>query len=210
MANMRAIDVAPTISYLMRMPEPQNARGKIRLDMLSGTPALVSRHPRHQRLPRPARPAQRGGGQPGRRSAANPVFAIGGSAFLKPWFDAYRAENPGARSGHRGRRGRSDAADLGRLRRQAHDRAHEHDGLHARRARQPQLRPREQYLRNELIPLANFKYVSANIVDPATGKTPAEWAPSRTIDLGDVKLAVIGFSNEDIELAGPGRSVPSS
>ena len=52
--------------------------------------------------------------------AANPTFAIGGSAFLKPWFDAYRAEAPGgsltvAAGDSVGR----DAADLGVLRRQA-------------------------------------------------------------------------------------------
>jgi 2',3'-cyclic-nucleotide 2'-phosphodiesterase (5'-nucleotidase family) len=51
--------------------------------------------------------------------------------------------------------------------------------------------------------------VSANIIDPATGKTPAEWAPSRTIDVGGVRVAVIGFSNEDIpELTKPGSLGP--
>ena len=33
------------------------------------------------------------------------------------------------------------------------------------------------YLRSTLIPLANFPFVSANVVD-ANGKTPAEWSPS--------------------------------
>jgi 2',3'-cyclic-nucleotide 2'-phosphodiesterase (5'-nucleotidase family) len=56
----------------------------------------------------------------------------------------------------------------------------------------------QNYLRTELIPLAKFKYVSANIINPSTGKTPPEWAPSRTVDFGSVKLAVIGFSNDDL------------
>ena len=92
---MRAIDVAPTISYLMRMPEPQNARGKIRLDMLSGTSrsakstSSTSATTTASSFRYEAADNLAGGG------AANPVFAIGGSAFLKPWFDAYRAENPG-------------------------------------------------------------------------------------------------------------------
>jgi len=30
----------------------------------------------------------------------------------------------------------------------------------------------QEYLRNTLIPLANFPYISANLVDPATGTTP--------------------------------------
>jgi 2',3'-cyclic-nucleotide 2'-phosphodiesterase (5'-nucleotidase family) len=54
------------------------------------------------------------------------------------------------------------------------------------------------YLRNTLIPLASFPYVSANVVDNA-GKTPAEWSPSHvfstTFDGG--KLGVIGFTNDD-------------
>jgi 2',3'-cyclic-nucleotide 2'-phosphodiesterase (5'-nucleotidase family) len=67
----------------------------------------------------------------------------------------------------------------------------------------------QQYLRNELIPLAEFKFVSANIVDPATGKTPPEWAPSRTVDFGSVRLAVIGFSNDDLPtLINPAGLVP--
>ena len=61
-------------------------------------------------------------------SSARPStrFGIGGSAFLKPWFDIYEAES--ALSGgqrHRGRRRRlvrrRDAADLELLRRQADD-----------------------------------------------------------------------------------------
>ena len=34
----------------------------------------------------------------------------------------------------------------------------------------------QQYLRDTLIPLADFKFVSANVVDAGTGKTPAEWS----------------------------------
>src|SRR5262249_57022159 len=36
----------------------------------------------------------------------------------------------------------------------------------------------QAYLRNTLIPLATFPYVSANIVN-ANGNTPAEWSPSQ-------------------------------
>ena len=59
------------------------------------------------------------------------------------------------------------------------------------------------YLRTELIPLADFPFLTANIVDPATNKTPAEWAPSRVFaaGLGGLKVAVIGFSNSDLAIA---------
>jgi len=53
------------------------------------------------------------------------------------------------------------------------------------------------YLRNTLIPLANFKYVSANVVDPATGEPPAEWSKSRVFTFGGVKVAFVGFTNDD-------------
>src|SRR4029434_2791270 len=39
----------------------------------------------------------------------------------------------------------------------------------------------QTYLRGTLIPLANFPYVSANIVD-AANKTPSQWSPSHTFD----------------------------
>ena len=39
----------------------------------------------------------------------------------------------------------------------------------------------QEYLRETLIPLADFKFVSANVVDPATGEPPAEWSKSRTL-----------------------------
>ena len=37
------------------------------------------------------------------------------------------------------------------------------------------------YLRNTLIPLANYPFISANVVD-ANGKTPAQWSPSKVFD----------------------------
>ena len=50
--------------------------------------------------------------------AVNPTFPIGGAAFLKPWFDAYRAEAHGRIAHARRRRlvRRRHAADLELLR----------------------------------------------------------------------------------------------
>ena len=53
------------------------------------------------------------------------------------------------------------------------------------------------YLRNTLIPLANFPYVSANVVDPTTSDPPAEWSKSQVFTLGGVKVALVGFTNDD-------------
>jgi 2',3'-cyclic-nucleotide 2'-phosphodiesterase (5'-nucleotidase family) len=54
----------------------------------------------------------------------------------------------------------------------------------------------QNYLRTELIPLANYPFLSANVVD-ANGKTPAEWKPSHTFSLDGSKIGLVGFTNED-------------
>jgi 2',3'-cyclic-nucleotide 2'-phosphodiesterase (5'-nucleotidase family) len=65
------------------------------------------------------------------------------------------------------------------------------------------------YLRNTLIPLANYPFISANVVD-ANGKTPAEWSPSVVFDLFDgAKVGFVGFTNEDAPtLVAPGAFDP--
>jgi len=66
----------------------------------------------------------------------------------------------------------------------------------------------EAYLRNTLIPLADFPYLSSNIVD-AAGDTPAEWDPSAVFTFDGTKVGVVGFSNEDIpSLTFPGALGP--
>jgi len=204
-AGMRAIDVAPTIAFLMGIPEPRNARGKIRIDLLTGTSSLreidildISDY--HGQLV-PLSEAS---------DSFGPVFAIGGAAFLKPWFDAYRAENPGrnitltagdavgATPPISAAFGDKPTIEL------MNKMGFNLDGLGNHNFDRG-----EQYLRNELIPLARFKYVSANIVDPRTDEPPAEWSKSRNFDIGGVRIGIIGFSNEDIpELTKPGSLGP--
>ena len=41
----------------------------------------------------------------------------------------------------------------------------------------------QAYLRNELIPLAPFPMISANVVFP-NGQTPPEWSKSKVLDVG--------------------------
>jgi len=204
-SGIRAIDLAPTLSYVLGVPEPQNARGKILLNLLNGTTNLreidildISDY--HGQLVPLSEAADSFG----------PTFSIGGAAFLKPWFDAYRAENPGrtitltagdavgATPPISAAFGDKPTIEL--MNRMGFNL----DGLGNHNFDRG-----EQYLRNELIPLANFKYVSANIVNPTTGEPPAEWSKSRNFDIAGVRIGIIGFSNEDIaELTKPGSLGP--
>jgi 2',3'-cyclic-nucleotide 2'-phosphodiesterase (5'-nucleotidase family)/predicted AlkP superfamily phosphohydrolase/phosphomutase len=212
--NMRAIDVAPTISFLMGIPEPQNARGKIRLDMLTGTASLrevdildISDY--HGQLTPLSEAADFVVGADPPRTLG-PNFGIGGAAFLKPWFDAYRAENPGrtltvtagdavgASPPISNFFGDKPTIELMNMM------GFNLDGLGNHNFDRGQ-----EYLREELIPLANFKYVSANVVHMRTGETPREWSKSRVFDFGSFKLGVIGFTNPDAhELVKPSSFAP--
>jgi len=64
----------------------------------------------------------------------------------------------------------------------------------------------QEYLRETLIPLADYPFISANVVDD-DGNTPSEWSPSVTFDsFAGGKVALVGFTNEDA----PGLVFPGS
>jgi len=193
-AGVRAIDLAPTLAFLMDIPGPQNARGKI-LTKLAPKPGqykeltILDISDYHGQLTPLAETAD---------TFASPTFAIGGSAFLKPWFDAYRADAPGgsitvAAGDSVGATppissffGDTPTIELMNMM------GFSADGLGNHNFDKGQA-----YLRNTLIPLAQFPYLSSNVVGP-NGKTPAEWSPSKVFDTFDgAKLGVVGFTNED-------------
>ena len=197
-AGIRAIDVAPTIAFLMNIPGPMNARGKI---LTSLTPksgqykqmTILDISDYHGQLVPLAEAADNLAAP-----AANPTFAIGGSAFLKPWFDAYRAEatggsitvaagdSVGATPPISAFFGDTPTIELMNMMGFSADGLGNHNFDRG-----------SAYLRNTLIPLANFPYVSANVVD-AAGNTPPEWSPSEVFDSFDgAKLNLVGFTNED-------------
>src|SRR4029453_13459464 len=94
--GVRAIDIAPTAAYLLGIQGALNARGKILLNIIKGGEKLreltiLNISDYHAQLTPLAEAADTVTGT----GAANPTFPIGGAAFLKPWFDAYRAEAPG-------------------------------------------------------------------------------------------------------------------
>ena len=214
--NMRAIDVAPTLSFVLGIPAPQNARGKIRYDIVDDTSdtreiTILDISDWHGQAVPLAENADWviNAAAPFNTTAIGPIFQIGGSAFLKPWFDLYRKEAKdgsitvaagdtiGATPPIASFFGEKPAIEFMNLM-----------GLSADGLGNHNFDKGEQYLRNEIIPLATYPHVSANIVD-AAGNTPAQWSPSRTFEFNGVKLGLVGFSNTDIPfLTFPGALGP--
>ncbi len=206
-ADVRAIDLAPTIAFLMNIPGPQNARGKILYNLFPSPgqwkeATILDISDYHGQLIPLSEAAD----------TLGPTFAIGGSAFLKPWFDVYRAEAPGGSltvaGGDSGGAtppisnffGDKPTVEIMNMM------GFNSDGLGNHNFDRGQT-----YLRTQLIPLANFPYLTSNIIDPVTGKTPPEWSPSKIFagTFDGFKLAFVGFSNSDLTtLIFPGNLDP--
>ena len=191
--NVRAIDLAPTLAFILGIPGPQNASGKILYRIVTKTDdhrevTILDISDYHGQLVPLSEAAD----------TVGPTFAIGGSAFLKPWFDRFRDEaynknsltvaagdSVGATPPISAFFGDTPTMEMMNLM------GFSADGLGNHNFDRGQA-----YLRNTLIPQADFPFVSANVVD-AAGKTPAEWSPSKTFHINNVKVGVIGFTNED-------------
>jgi 2',3'-cyclic-nucleotide 2'-phosphodiesterase (5'-nucleotidase family)/predicted AlkP superfamily phosphohydrolase/phosphomutase len=210
-AGIRAVDLAPTISLLMGVPGPQNARGSILYHLFSSPGQLkeatilqISDY--HGQLI----PLSEAADNLSDEDASNPSFDIGGAAFLKPWFDVYRAE---AADGSLTVAGGDSVGATPPISNFFDDKptieimnmmGFTSDGLGNHNFDRGQT-----FLRTELIPLADFPYLTANIVDPATGETPPEWSPSAVFNFEGFKLGVVGFSNSDlVSLIFPGNLDP--
>jgi 2',3'-cyclic-nucleotide 2'-phosphodiesterase (5'-nucleotidase family) len=194
-AGIRAVDIAPTIALLQNYPGPQNARGKI-LYQLFPSPGqlkevtILDISDYHGQLIPLSEAAD----------TVGPTFGIGGSAFLKPWFDIYRGEAPngsltiaagdsvGATPPISSFFGDKPTIEVMNMMGMGLDGLGNHNFDRG-----------QQYLRTQLIPLAQFPYVSANVVN-ASGNTPPEWSPSKVFDttFGGVKVGIVGFSNDDL------------
>ena len=198
-AGLRAIDVAPTLSYLLGVPGPQNARGSILLK-LTTTPSfkvvtILDISDYHGQLIPLAETADNVAGT----GAVNPSFSIGGAAFLKPYFDRYRtiAESPngsilvaagdsiGATPPISAFFGDTPTIELMNKMNFSADGIGNHN-----------FDVGQAYFRQTIVPLANYPFLSANVVD-ANNKTPAEWKPSQVFSFDGVKIGVIGFTNDD-------------
>ncbi|MFT3895832.1 MAG: 5'-nucleotidase C-terminal domain-containing protein [Anaerolineales bacterium] len=196
--NVRAIDLAPTLAFLINVPGPQNARGRIMYELTQGGGrykeiTILDISDYHGQLVPLTETADNLAAP-----AVNPTYAIGGSAFLKTWFDWYRAEAPngsvtmaagdsvGATPPISAFFGDTPTIEIMNMM------GFQLDGLGNHNFDKG-----SAYLRNTLIPLANYPFISANVVDNR-GKTPAEWKPSVVFDSFDGgKVGFVGFTNED-------------
>jgi len=204
-AGVRTIDLAPTIAFILNIPGPQNARGKILYSIVPGTSdyreaTILDISDYHGQVI-PLSEAS---------DTVGPRFGIGGSSYLKPWFDVFRAEAGkgnsitvtagdavGATPPISAFFGDKPTVDLMNLM------GFNLDGLGNHNFDKGQ-----DYLRKTLIPLAKYKFLSANVVDK-NGKTPKEWAPSTVVTLNGVKVGIIGYSNDDIpSLTSPAGLTP--
>jgi len=214
--GLRAIDMAPTMSLLMGINGPMNARGAILYDVLVRGDLLhevtildVSDY--HGQLT-PLTDAADTLPAPG----VNAAFTIGGAAFLKTWFDTYSAEAV-----------RSGGSDAPVITMAAGDSIGATPPISNFFGDKPTIDVMNlmgididglgnhnfdygaDYFRTELVPRANYPFVSSNIVDDS-GQTPAEWKPSHSFTFpDDINVAIVGFSNDDIpSLTKPGALDP--
>ena len=200
-AGIRAVDLAPTIAFLMNIPGPQNARGRILYNLTTNGGrykeiTILDISDFHGQLVPLSEAADNVSPLP--TGTSNISFSIGGSAFLKTWFDLYRSEatngsvtmaagdSVGATPPISSFFGDTPTIEIMNMM------GFNLDGLGNHNFDKGQA-----YLRNTLIPLAAYPFISSNVVDQS-GKTPAEWKPSVVFDQFDGgKIGFVGFTNED-------------
>lgn len=207
-AGARAIDFAPTIAFYLGIPGPRNASGRILYELFEGRGrthhdvkwkeiTILTVNDFHGNLlPRTEQ-----------ADTVGPFFRIGGAAFLKAWFDRYRAEargetlilaggdSVGATPPISNFFGDQPTIEIWNM-----------VGLHADVLGNHEFDRGATYLRTVLIPLAQYPYLSANVVDQTTLRTPPEWKPSQVFVVDGVPIGVIGFTTPDApQLVFPGR-----
>ena len=151
--GVRSIDVAPTIAFLMGIPGPQNAQGKILYDIVDfggrghhgrgdddrkgpTEITILDISDYHGQLVPLTDIADTSARRRGPLLVHHRRLGVPEAVVRQvPQGSARRLDHDRSR-----RLGRRDAADLELLRRHAHDGVHEQDGLLGRRAREPQLR----------------------------------------------------------------------
>jgi 2',3'-cyclic-nucleotide 2'-phosphodiesterase (5'-nucleotidase family) len=188
--GLRTIDLAPTIAYLLRIPEPQHAQGLVRLDLLRGGEArtlipVIGLNDYHGQL------------DPTTISMDGRNVPVGGAAQLATMFDEEAAQLPGQgflfAAGDNVGASPANSALLQDLPTIDVENAwgmdatsygnHEFD-YGVQRLKLQQAR-------------ANFPFLGANIVDSATGLNPDWVKGTEVFQFGNVRVGVIGIELEN-------------
>ena len=208
--DVAAIDVAPTVAYLLGIPGPQNARGQIIYRALANGAslrevAILGISDFHGQLT----PLSASTDSFTDDQSFAPSAGVGGAAFLKPWFELYRADAPGVVLTVTG--GDEVGAtppvssffeDLPTIE------IMNMMGVSADGLGNHNFDRGLDHLTGNLIPAAQFPYLSVNLVDEE-GNIAPEWSPSATFEIDGATVALIGFSNTDIpNLTFPGATGP--
>ncbi len=208
-ADMRPVDIAPTIAFLLGIPGPLQARGQIRYDILDGGSSLreltiLNVSDFHGQIV----PLFASADDLDEDGADNPSFPVGGAAFLAPWFEAYRADAPGMTITLAGGDSIGATPPIS---------AYFGDtptiemmnalGFTADALGNHNFDVSADYQRDTIAPLAEFPYLSVNVLDDS-GATAGD-DTSLVIELDGVRVGLIGFSNADIpNLTRPGALGP--
>jgi 2',3'-cyclic-nucleotide 2'-phosphodiesterase (5'-nucleotidase family) len=186
--GLRTIDVAPTIAYMMGIPQPQHAQGRVRLDLVRGGDArklvsLIHLTDFHGQLDATTIPMD------------NRNVSVGGAAELATLFDEEAAHLPGPRpvllasgdnvgaspanSSLLQDRPAIDVENAWGLAATAYGHHEFDDGLARLLAHQAR---------------ANFPFLGANIVDAATLANPSWVKGTHVVSYGDLSIGLIGIA----------------
>ena len=210
--DVRAIDLAPTVAFILKVPGPLNARGRILYEVLMDRiryreATMLYLTDFHGQLT-PLSQAS---------DTLGPSYGIGGAAYLKPWFDWFRAEatqdgwDPwhGWRWWHGSHGWRNEYTSLTLSGGDAVGATPPISnffgdkptieifnmlGLDADTFGNHNFDRGSAYLRSDLIPLADFPYLSANTVYASNGRLPRDWKASQTFQFDGFKVGVVGFT----------------
>jgi 2',3'-cyclic-nucleotide 2'-phosphodiesterase (5'-nucleotidase family) len=210
-----ATDVAPTSAMLLGVPGPYNASGNLLLNAFTDGASLrditiLDISDFHGQLP----PLSASADSIDADGAVGSTYPVGGVAALDQWFDRYRAnargpvlvvaagDSVGATPPISTAFGDKPTIEI-----------MNEMGFTADSLGNHNFDAGADYMFNELAPMANYPFLSVNLVParddaaPLAGEQPFQ--PSLLLDLDGARIGLVGFSNPDIpNLTRPGALDP--
>lgn len=184
--NIRTIDLAPTIAFLMGIPIPQHSQGVVRLDIIRGGKAptlipLIALNDFHGQL------------EPTSLPMDGLNVSVGGAAYLATMFDEEAAQFPeGAFLFAAGDNVGASPANSGLLEDRPAIDVENAWGLDATSFGNHEFDYGVERLL-EHIARANFPFLGANIVDENTGENPDWVQGTHVFEYAGFKIGVIGI-----------------